>query len=443
MASAQSAPSPLIPWIGGFARTRDWLRKSIEPLDAVTGAQARRRARYTALCIAILLPLGLLALALSLTVAPIQERLHLTQLRVMTGALIVLALLLPLSRGRSYATAAYAVIIVTCAAVWVPAWRAYDVGVPQTMLFFLALPVLISGLLLSPLGAAIVSAGNVSAAFAMVPILNATGRTSLGEALTAPFFLFVVAGFVVNSARLRERDLAEVERLADELRDQQRTRVQMLNNIAHDLGSPLTPLKLQLALMREDTPVSAPRVAILRRNIGQLERLVADVKDLARLDSGGFRIEKAPADLADVSRAAVDGFGADAAARGVELRAELDGQLPVTVDVQRMTQVLYNLVTNALKFTPSGGRVTVRGSARGGEVFLSVEDTGRGLSRDEMSRLFRPFSQVHEPGEVKERGTGLGLYISRGIVEAHGGRLVVASEGPGRGSTFTISLPAR
>jgi signal transduction histidine kinase len=106
-----------------------------------------------------------------------------------------------------------------------------------------------------------------------------------------------------------------------------------------------------------------------------------------------------------------------------------------------LTQVMGNLLSNALKFTPSGGRVAVQVTVEETRVQVDVTDTGRGLSQDEIARLFEPFSQVHAPGEIKERGTGLGLYISREILERHGGRVWAGSGGRGIGSTFSFVLP--
>jgi signal transduction histidine kinase len=107
----------------------------------------------------------------------------------------------------------------------------------------------------------------------------------------------------------------------------------------------------------------------------------------------------------------------------------------------RIAQVLFNLVSNAVKFTPRGGRIEVRTSLRAGEVVVEVADTGLGLTPEQESRLFQPFSRVHAETHAA-RGTGLGLYITKGIVEQHGGRLWCHSDGPGLGTTFSFSLPA-
>ncbi|MCA1814293.1 MAG: hypothetical protein LC624_10155, partial [Halobacteriales archaeon] len=104
-------------------------------------------------------------------------------------------------------------------------------------------------------------------------------------------------------------------------------------------------------------------------------------------------------------------------------------------------QVLYNLLTNALKFTGTGGSVRVRLAREGQEAVVRVEDTGIGLTPAQMERLFQPFGQVHDASARTRGGTGLGLYISKGLVEAHGGRIEVASAGPGQGATFSVRVP--
>jgi signal transduction histidine kinase len=163
-----------------------------------------------------------------------------------------------------------------------------------------------------------------------------------------------------------------------------------------------------------------------------------------RLEGGELRLSRRPTDLAELCRQAVDTLAPAAAERGVALEAHAPGPLQADLDPGRITQVVYNLVSNALKFTPPGGRVTVRAEASDGSATVSVTDTGAGMGPSQLDRLFRPFSQVHDPASVKraeDKGTGLGLYISKGLVEAHGGSIRADSAGPGQGSTFTFRLP--
>jgi signal transduction histidine kinase len=128
-----------------------------------------------------------------------------------------------------------------------------------------------------------------------------------------------------------------------------------------------------------------------------------------------------------------------AAAARVALEVEAPRGVVVLADPQRLAQVLDNLLGNALKFTPAGGRIAVEAASLDGHARLTVRDTGAGFEPGEATRLFQPFSQL--PAGKAHGGTGLGLYVSRGIVEQHGGTLLGASEGPGRGATFTMELP--
>jgi histidine kinase len=148
-----------------------------------------------------------------------------------------------------------------------------------------------------------------------------------------------------------------------------------------------------------------------------------------------------PQQLEELVRHAVDSFRATYAEKSVVLEADVTGRMPVKADAQRLTQVLFNFLTNALKFTPEGGRVRVVARADAEQAEVGVHDSGRGLTQREIDQLFKPFSQVHDPKETKEKGTGLGLYICKGIVEEHGGRVWVESDGRGKGSRFAFSVP--
>lgn len=408
----------------------------IEPKDDVKSEDDRRRARYTTLALAVIVPIG----AAATIVSAIEGGFGTTQ-GVMVLAVAILATLIPVSRGKRHDLAAMLALAVTAAAIW-GSWTLAGASPEDAdTLYFLALPLWMGSLLLRSSGATVLGAVNLIATIGITSWSYAAGAPEAGHLLPVPIFLALAGGLAVNAARLRDHDIERADALAAKLKEQERSRLEMLNTIAHDLASPLTPLKLQLKLVPKDKPLPPERLAIIQRNIGQMERLVTDVKDLARLDAGALRTDLKPCDLVEIVRGAAETFREDARARDIALVETAEGRLPISADAERLTQVVYNLVTNALKFTPPGGRVELRVHRDDGRAKVLVTDSGRGLTPEEMGRLFRPFSQVHDRSEVKERGTGLGLYISRGIAKAHGGDMHVESEGRGRGSTFVVTLP--
>jgi len=174
-----------------------------------------------------------------------------------------------------------------------------------------------------------------------------------------------------------------------------------------------------------------------------LLQLVNDVLDISKVEAGRMDLvyERTPiASIVDVVRGVIGGL---ALKRGIRLEVALPPGLPdVFIDPGRIKQVLYNLISNAIKFTPKGGvvRLTARADAR--SLTVSVSDTGIGIARADLPRLFREFEQLAQPNGTRPEGTGLGLALSRRLVELHGGRVEVESE-LGRGSTFSVHLPLR
>jgi signal transduction histidine kinase len=256
-----------------------------------------------------------------------------------------------------------------------------------------------------------------------------------------------IVGIVLDLAAQHE---AEANRQrAQRLEEVAAFKTQFLNNAAHELATPLTPIKLQVASLRRDvfgalSPRQHDAVGLIERNLHRLGRLVQDLLDAARLQSGHLQVMLRPVEPGRIAQDVVASFAEKARQDGVALAMRrLDSPVQTLGDETRLTQVLFNLVHNALKFTPRGGRVEVALDARGGEVVLSVADTGAGMTGEQISRLFHPFTQVHDPTVHDVGGTGLGLYISQGIVEQHGGRLLCHSDGRGRGTTFEVHLPLR
>lgn len=241
-----------------------------------------------------------------------------------------------------------------------------------------------------------------------------------------------------------EQRLAYKQRLQlDQAEKNAEFRAQLLHIVAHELNTPLTPLQLQMHVLIQDSEKLDDRhrkaVELIERNIRRLTMLVSDVLDMSRSETGNLSLRKSPLQVQAVIQDVVDTFEVLAQENDVTLDTSGTDQFELVADAHRITQVLQNLVKNAIKFTPKGGRISIRAKEDDDEASFEVEDTGRGLTPEKIERLFQPFAQVHE--DQGSGGHGLGLYISQSIVEAHGGALEVESAGEGKGSTFRFRIP--
>lgn len=221
----------------------------------------------------------------------------------------------------------------------------------------------------------------------------------------------------------------------------EKARTDLLSIVAHDMVTPLTTIGMELhSLKRRAAAADALAFERLERNLAYVTKLVNDVRDLGRMQAGRLTLSIAEMDLTLLVRAAAASFEARAAEKDVVIEVDIVGPVHVRGDSHRLSQVLYNLVANALKFTPRKGRVTIETRSVEGDAVVTVRDSGRGLDAADLTRLFEPFS----PGPTSpgpERGTGLGLYICKGIVEQHGGRIWAESDGRDRGSAFAFRIP--
>ncbi len=228
-----------------------------------------------------------------------------------------------------------------------------------------------------------------------------------------------------------------------------RIRDDFLARASHELLTPLTVVKGHLAfLARRPRPGGADPAALVAtaiRHVDRMTRLLADLLEASRLTTGRLRLQPEPLDLAGVAVEALGQAGPLAHEKGVALVDEVPAGLRLAGDRLKLEQVLVNLLTNAVKHTPAGGTVRVAGSEAGGQVELRVQDTGEGILREHLERIFEPFFQVQSAtGQRKAAGggAGLGLAIARQLVELHGGRIWAESDGSGLGSTFVVRLPA-
>ncbi len=219
-------------------------------------------------------------------------------------------------------------------------------------------------------------------------------------------------------------------------------RDEFLGIVSHDLRNMLSSIVLSASLIEANAEGDhAARVVDharrIRRGSARMNRLVGDLVDVASIESGALAVTRESADAALVVAEAVESFQALAAANQVSLRVEMAPPLPGTFDPARILQVLTNLLSNAIKFTSSGGEVTVRAQHAGADLSISVADTGGGIPVDKLEVVFQRFLQLNANDR---RGLGLGLYISKCIVQGHGGRIWAESE-VGAGSTFFFTLP--
>ncbi|MHB8585430.1 MAG: sensor histidine kinase [Thermoplasmatota archaeon] len=266
-------------------------------------------------------------------------------------------------------------------------------------------------------------------------------------------------GLSVYFENITARKIAEIEhekaterqREVEKLKQAEAFRARFVNTAAHELRTPLTPIFLNLHLLEtvQSTGLDARQrkaIDVIHRNVKILNRLVNDTLDVARIQAGRFAIQKAPTDLAGLVRSVSEGYIEAARTQGINVECiVLLPARPVMIDSERIEQVLLNLVNNSLKFTPPGGtiRLSARETTEGPEV--QVSDTGCGFEEKDMSKMFAAFSQLDSPGRAigsfSPKGVGLGLFLSKGIIEAHGGHIWCESPGLNRGATFAFVLP--
>ena len=272
---------------------------------------------------------------------------------------------------------------------------------------------------------------------------DAVGQLALGRYDASQPFGAADARLAEELARRLARAVAHA-RLFREARAAAEARDQVLAVVAHDLRSPLCALRLDAELLDEKLSPTSPlplvgrALARMRDTTARMDGLIADLLDLSRLDRGPLALELAVRDVAACVSDAAETLRSYVASHDLTLDVvPAPGPLCAPVDESRLSQVVSNLVGNAVKFTPAGGRVTVGCTRDGGEIRITVADTGVGIAPEQLPHVFGAFWQARH---ADRRGLGLGLAIARGIVEAHGGRIWVESR-VAHGTTFTCTLP--
>jgi signal transduction histidine kinase len=272
--------------------------------------------------------------------------------------------------------------------------------------------------------------GGLGLAFTQARAFGATDRAfTLLLAHAAAAALHRASGY--DTERQRRRD---AELLA-------KGREEVLGVVAHDLRNPLSAVAMSSQLLLEASPSPEQRkiVAVLTRSTDQMKRLVNDLLDTVRLQAGRLSLNLETLSVQEILQQASSAFRNVAAERNIDLEIiPTEAGIAVRADAVRVSQLVGNLVGNALKFVPDGGRVTVSAVRRGPEVLFQVKDTGPGIAPADVEHLFEKFWQERRGDR---RGIGLGLTITKGLVEAHGGKIRVEST-LGSGSTFSFTLPA-
>jgi signal transduction histidine kinase len=232
-------------------------------------------------------------------------------------------------------------------------------------------------------------------------------------------------------------------RMSAELELLERSRRDLVANVSHELKTPITAIRAHLENLADG--IEQPDRDTLQVMLGQTERLgrlVDQLLDLSKLESGEVPLQLEPVALAPMVERVISEFSVGRAVTDIALIAEVPDDLVVDADRERIHQVVFNLVDNAVRFTPPGGEVTIAAERVADRIRVTVRDTGVGVASEHLPRLFERFYRV-DPARSREDGggTGIGLAIARSIVEGHGGRIAAQSE-PGRGATFTFDLPA-
>lgn len=242
-----------------------------------------------------------------------------------------------------------------------------------------------------------------------------------------------------------QRLLEESRRYADALEEADRRKDEFLATLAHELRNPLAPIRTGLELMKfamDDPPLLEETRATMERQTVQLIRLVDDLLDVSRITRGKLQLRKATIDLAEVVRDALATSRPHLEEGKHRIVESLSADsIRVHGDPNRLAQVISNLLNNAAKFTPKGGKVEIALRREDGEAIVSVKDNGVGIPVEKQEQVFEMFSQVNDPLNRGNTGLGIGLTLVKSLVDLHGGSVGVFSEGAGHGSEFAVRLP--
>ncbi|MDD5348678.1 MAG: response regulator [Chthoniobacteraceae bacterium] len=235
------------------------------------------------------------------------------------------------------------------------------------------------------------------------------------------------------------------ERAKEAAEEASRAKDHFLAILSHELRTPLTPIMALTSAWEEDESLSGALredLETIHRNVELEARLVDDLLDVTRIVHGKISLEKTPVDLCEIIRRVVEVCREDLRVRRIRFEVKTEGEpYPILADGTRLQQVFWNLLKNALKFTPEAGSIGIRCRRAGQNVVAEVTDSGKGIAPEDLTRIFNPFEQIERRESGAFGGLGLGLTLSKALVELHGGTIEAKSEGLGKGSAFCVTLP--
>lgn len=251
-------------------------------------------------------------------------------------------------------------------------------------------------------------------------------------------------GTIIGASKIA-RDISVQQRLSREAEEANRVKDEFLATLSHELRTPLNAVLGYTRMLRAGnlgTDRQERAVDVIERNAALLHQLVSDVLDVSGIVTGKMQVRPVECDMTAIVRAACDSVRPTAETKGVRIHVETPA-MPVMIrcDTDRMQQVFWNLMANAVKFTPRGGSVSVRLIEDAQFAIVTIADTGVGIRREALPLVFQRFWQAESVNSRQTGGLGLGLSLARHFVELHGGSVTADSDGPGKGATFTVTLP--
>ena len=426
-----------------------------QPADHIIG-DARRRAKSLSALLLVFFPLAIITVFLT----PLQDILRGQSTSLNTGGvvgIIIITIAYFISRTKYFQIAAYITVAIPFVAVTTAILRS-EVGLTESSLVFMSLSVILSSLLLTSRDTVVTGASAIAiliALFTTIPdqTINPTSIIT---------YTLVATGVMALISRIRENNLKALQLAQSQLKEQfiqaeaareraersDQVKSAFLASMSHELRTPLNAIINFTRFVSKGTlgPVNEEQVETLDNVIisgKHLLNLINDVLDMAKIESGSLTlfisddvsINEIVSEVSVTGRALIDD-------KPIELKTRVEDNLPdMRGDHQRIRQILLNIISNACKFTDEGS-ITISAKQDADDIVIAIADTGRGIAQEDQAMVFEAFKQTNDGLRQGGGGTGLGMPITKNLIEAHGGSIQLDSE-PGQGSTFSVRLPIK